>query len=116
FGKKSPAEILDRAASDWQPQHDSLLAEYERVTAETRQRFRDADVLTLPDRERLRVMLVPEFLRHHFPTAAYLQPGPFDRDQTGIFYVNDLSATQTDPAKKRAEIRQHFGLELTCAH
>src|SRR5439155_19631091 len=66
--------------------------------------------------ERLRVMLVPEFLRHQFPTAAYLAPGAFAKDQTGIFWVNDLSKQQTDSTKQRAEIQQHFGLELTCAH
>src|SRR5207248_1937285 len=35
---------------------------------------------------------------------------------TGIFWVNDLSKQQTDSTKQRAEIQQHFGLELTCAH
>ena len=51
-----------------------------------------------------------------FPTAAYSQPGQFDADQTGIFWVNDLSLYQKTPAKKAAEVRQHFGLEFTCAH
>jgi uncharacterized protein (DUF885 family) len=61
-------------------------------------------------------MLVPPFLRHQFPTAAYHQPGAFDKDQTGIFWVNDLSLLQREPAQKAAEVRQHFGLEATCAH
>lgn len=81
-----------------------------------RDRFAEADLLTLPEDETLKVMLVPEFLRHQFPTAAYLQPGPYEKKQTGIFWVNDLSLQQKDPAKQMAEIRQHFGMELTCAH
>src|SRR5690606_14496452 len=48
--------------------------------------------------------------------AAYLQPPAFSKDQTGIFWVNDLSATMRDPARRAAEVRQHFGLEFTCAH
>jgi uncharacterized protein DUF885 len=116
FGRKPAAEIIERAAAEWQPASDSLLAEYERGTDLIKQRFVEAALLTLPERERLKVTPVPEFLRHHFPTAAYLQPGPFAKDQTGIFWVNDLSARHADPEKKRAEIRQHFGLELTCAH
>ncbi len=72
--------------------------------------------MTFPTGERCKVLLVPSFLRHLFPTAAYHQPGQFDRDQTGIFWVNDLSVEQRDPAKKAAEVRQHFGLEFTCAH
>jgi uncharacterized protein (DUF885 family) len=59
---------------------------------------------------------VPKYLRHQFPTAAYVQPGAFDKDQTGIFWVNDLSEEQRTPEKRAAEIRQHFGLALTCAH
>ena len=44
------------------------------------------------------------------------QPGAFDKDQTGIFWVNDLSLEQPTPEKRAAEVRQHFGLGLTCAH
>lgn len=116
FGRKSAAEIIEAAAAEWTPSEGSLLEEYDRVTREMRRRFENSGAVTLPKDERLRVMLVPPFLRHQFPTAAYLQPGPYERKQDGVFWVNDLSATQTDPARRAAEIRQHFGLELTCAH
>src|SRR5690606_38028347 len=49
-------------------------------------------------------------------TAAYNAPPPFSRKQEGIFWVNDLSLLQDSPQKKQAEVRQHFGLELTSAH
>jgi uncharacterized protein (DUF885 family) len=78
--------------------------------------FARKGLLTLPPGEKLRVLPVPDFLKHQFPTAAYRQPGPYSRDQTGIFWVNDLGAGMRDPARKLAEMRQHFGLELTCAH
>ncbi|SRR5581483_2376445 len=116
FGRKPAHEIIDAAAEKWSPASESLLDEYRRVTTKVREAFAGADLLTLPPGEKLRVMLVPEFLRHQFPTAAYHSPGPFAKDQTGIFWVNDLSALQSDPAKRRAEVQQHFGLELTCAH
>jgi hypothetical protein len=115
-GKKSATEIIESAAAGWTLGTDSLVDEYGRVTAKVRAAVSDADLLTLPEGEKLNVLLVPEFLRHQFPTAAYHSPGPFAKDQTGIFWVNDLSQQQTDPKKRRAEIRQHFGLELTCAH
>ena len=116
FGRKSAHEIIAEAAAKWTPSSDGLLAEYQRTTDEMEARFAEADLLTLPASERLNVMPVPDFLRHHFPTAAYQQPGPYEKNQTGIFWVNDLSLQQTDPAKNGAEIEQHFGLELTCAH
>ncbi len=116
FGKKKTSAILEEAATRWTPSAGSLLEEYQRVTGEVRGRFEKAGLVTFPKGERCRVMLVPPFLRHQFPTAAYHQPGAFDKDQTGIFWVNDLSLTERDPKKQAAEVRQHFGLEFTCAH
>jgi hypothetical protein len=116
FGRKTPAQILDAAARNWKPPTTSLLAEYARVTTQMREAFAKKGLLTFPPGETLRVLPVPDFLKHHFPTAAYRQPGPYSTDQTGIFWVNDLGATMRDPEKKRAEIRQHYGMELTCAH
>jgi uncharacterized protein (DUF885 family) len=109
------ASILEAAAARWRP-GGSLMDEYQRVTAETKAQFQRAEFVTFPANEKCRVMPVPPYLRHQFPTAAYLQPGAFDKDQTGIFWVNDLSAEQPTPEKRAAEIRQHFGLALTCAH
>jgi uncharacterized protein (DUF885 family) len=63
----------------------------------------------VPTGDTLQVLPVPPFLKHQFPTAAYSGPEPFSRDQTGIFWVNDLSLDTQDPAKKLAEIRQHHG-------
>lgn len=116
FGRKKTGEILAEAASRWQPSGPTLLEEYQRRTSAVRDLFAQAEMCTFPEGERCRVLPVPEFLRHHFPTAAYHQPPPFARDQTGIFWVNDLSATQTDPTKRAAEVAQHFGLDFTCAH
>jgi hypothetical protein len=116
FGRKTPAEILREAAERWEPGEGSLLAGYERTTLRMRDAFAQKKLLTLPPGEKLRVLPVPDFLKHLFPTAAYRQPGPFSRDQTGIFWVNDLSAGIRDPEKKKAEVRQHYGMELTCAH
>jgi hypothetical protein len=116
FGRRSAEAILEEAAEKWEPKAPSLLAEYERVTIQMREAFAKKDLLTLPEGEKLRVLPVPDFLKHLFPTAAYRQPGPYSRDQTGIFWVNDLGAGIKDPEKKRAETKQHYGLELTCAH
>src|SRR6188768_2506221 len=116
LGRGSARAVLERAASRWTPQRASLFEEYEFETRRVRDAFRKANVVSLPPGERLLVKLVPEFLRHQFPTAAYTQPGCYDRDQTGIFWVNDLSLLREKPAEKAAEIRQHYGVALTCAH
>jgi len=115
FGKRPADEILQAAAAGWDPGSD-LLARYRETTIAIRDKLRGADLVTLPARERLEVREVPAFMRHQFPTAAYSAPGPFARDQRGIFWVNDLGRHAPDGAARAAEIRQHFGLDLTCVH
>jgi uncharacterized protein (DUF885 family) len=116
IGRGKPRDLLARAAKEWSPARPSLFEEYEFETRRVRDAFRKANVVSLPKGERLLVKLVPKFLQHQFPTAAYSQPGCYDRDQTGIFWVNDLSLLRNTEAEKAAEIRQHFGVPLTCAH
>lgn len=116
LGKGKASAIIEEAAARWKPKAATLLEEYRAVTTTMRTRFEKAGLLTLPGDEKLLVLPVPEFLRHQFPTAAYNQPGLYSKKQTGIFWVNDLSLLQKDPEKKKAEVHQHFGLELTCAH
>ena len=116
FGRQPAHKILERLRSEWQPSAGDLLAEYRAVTADIKNRVARAGLVTLPRGEKLKVVPVPDFLREQFPTAAYSAPGPFDPDQTGIFWVNDLSQHAPTGAARRAEIAQHFGLELTCAH
>jgi uncharacterized protein (DUF885 family) len=113
---RSADEILADAAAEWQPDGGSLIDAYRRTMQTTRERFEEADWLSFPKKDRLLVQPVPDFMRDQFPTAAYSSPGALDPDQTGIFWVNDLSLTAGTEEKRRAEVSQHFGLELTCAH
>ncbi|MEX1110379.1 MAG: DUF885 domain-containing protein [Chthoniobacterales bacterium] len=116
FGRRPAHEILERLRSEWQPSAGDLLAEYRAVTGRIKKHLATAGLVSLPRGEKLKVIPVPDFLREQFPTAAYGAPGPFDHDQTGLFWVNDLSRHAKTDADRRAEIAQHFGLELTCAH
>jgi uncharacterized protein (DUF885 family) len=116
FGRRPAHEILERLRDDWTPSAGDLLSEYGNVTGRIKRHLAKANLVSLPRGEKLKVVPVPDFLREQFPTAAYSAPGPFDSDQTGIFWVNDLSLHAKSEAVRRAEIAQHFGLELTCAH
>ena len=115
IGRRPAQELIAEAAAKWTPP-GSLLEHYQRTTREIKRRLADANLVSLPKGESLKVLPVPPFLRHQFPTAGYNPPQPFAQSQTGIFWVNDLSLGQPDPEKKLAEIRQHFGLELTSVH
>lgn len=114
--RKSAAELVDEARAQWKPDGKDLISAYRKCTKEIRSRFRAERAVTFPRNESLDVRLVPEFMMHLIPTAAYSAPGPLEKNQRGIFWVNDLSRKKTDPKQKAAEIAQHFGLELTCAH
>jgi uncharacterized protein (DUF885 family) len=116
FGRgKSAEQIIAQARAAWNPGAD-LLAIYRRETSRVADAFRAAKAVTFPRGDTLEVRAVPDFMRHLFPTAAYSQPGAFEKRQRGIFWVNDLSVTKTTESEKRAEQQQHFGLSLTCAH
>jgi uncharacterized protein (DUF885 family) len=113
---QSPAEILAEAAGQWRPEGDGLLDAYRRMSMTIKERFLESGWVGFPRGDRLLVRPVPGFMRDQFPTAAYSAPGALDPDQTGIFWVNDLTATATGERARRAELAQHFGLELTTAH
>ncbi|HLP78485.1 MAG TPA: DUF885 family protein, partial [Candidatus Paceibacterota bacterium] len=107
FGRnRQPDEIIAEARSEWRPVKP-LLALYQHETERVANGFRQAAAVTFPKGDRLDVKLVPEFLRTLIPTAAYSQPGAFERRQRGIFWVNDLSVTKASDAEKLAEQQQH---------
>jgi hypothetical protein len=114
-GKKSARSLIQEAAEQWRPDKP-LIDLYLEETSAIKMRLERIGLVTLPANERLKVLPVPPFLKHQFPTAAYSAPEPFSKSHTGIFWVNDLGLDQSDPRRKAAEIRQHHGLELTCVH
>jgi hypothetical protein len=116
FGRRPAHELIEALRRDWQPAAADLLSEYRNVTVGIKTHLARAGLVTLPPGENLKVIRVPDYLREQFPTAAYSAPGPFDPDQTGLFWVNDLGSAVQNERARRAEIAQHFGLELTCAH
>ena len=116
FGRnKSVEKIVDFARTSWKPEGD-LLTLYRKTNREIIRKFKAAKAMTFPRGDSLAVTLVPEFMQHVIPMAAYSPPGPFDKRQRGYFWVNDLGRTKSSAAAKLAERQQHFGLELTCAH
>jgi uncharacterized protein (DUF885 family) len=116
FGRTvSPERIIARARADWRP-GAPLLDLYQKETQRIANAFGKMRAVSFPRADELQVKPVPEFLRALIPTAAYSQPGAFEKRQRGIFWVNDLSLTKTADADKLAEQQQHFGIPLTCAH
>jgi uncharacterized protein (DUF885 family) len=114
--RKRPRDILERAAADWAPARGDLLSEYVHETERVANDFRRANIVSFPVGDELLVKPVPDFFRHQFPTAAYSSPGCYDKQQIGVFWVNDLSLTRATAKERAAEVSQHFGVPATCAH
>ncbi len=115
LGRKHHTEVVARLRAEWRPRQP-LLKLYEATTRKIANDFRAARAVTFPQGDELIVKPVPPFLRALVATAAYSQPGAFEKRQRGIFWVNDLSVLKRTAAEKLAEQQQHFGLPLTCAH
>ena len=90
---KSAEAIIEKARAEWNPDGE-LLEVYRAETNRVAKGFKAAKAVTFPKGDELQVRLVPEFMRHLYPTAAYSSPGPFEKRQRGIFWVNDLSLTK----------------------
>jgi len=116
FRLGSAADCVLALRAAWDPGKQPLLELYRETTGQLRGKVVSTGLAAIPEGERLRVLPVPDFLRHQFPTAAYTAPPPWARRQDGIFWVNDLSLAVRDKDRRLAEQRQHFGLGLTCAH
>jgi len=114
-GNKSVDQIVETARAKWTPKGD-LLALYQKTNCEIIRQFKAAKAMTFPKGDSLEITLVPDFMSHVIPMAAYSPPGPFDKRQRGYFWVNDLGLKKKTEAEKLTERQQHFGLELTCAH
>jgi hypothetical protein len=69
------------------PTPDELIGAYRDAMRWTEQMVREHDLATVLDDAPLEVRETPAFWRHTTPYAAYSMPGPFDRDQQGIFWV-----------------------------
>lgn len=92
-GRGSADVILTRMRDSWIPEAP-LLELYRRSSLTWRERVIRSGLFPLPEGESLEVTPVPDFMREHFPTAAYSASGPFEKRQKGIFWVNDLGATK----------------------
>ena len=113
--KKTAAQLLAEARDAWTPEAP-LLELYTRSSAEWRKRVIKSGLFPIPPGESLKVTPVSDFMRDHFPTAAYSAPGAFQKKQRGTFWVNDLGLTKNSLTEALREARQHYGLELTSAH
>ena len=112
FGQKlfdQTRQLLDKeladsglTLADIQQQHptaDQLLTTYQQEMHAAEAFLREHDLVTMPDKQTLKVITTPEFLQHQIPFAAYLDPSIADLAQTGFYYVT--------PTRHDDELKEH---------
>jgi uncharacterized protein (DUF885 family) len=66
--------------------------------------------VTVPEKQSLKVLQTPVFMRELIPFAAYEPPMPHDEEQRGLYYV-----TTVEDESLLAE-HNHFSIDLTSVH
>ncbi len=92
------------------PSAESLLDAYRQRMQEAYHWWSESGLVSMPEKQSLKVLATPEFLRQMIPFAAYEPPQSSDPEQHGLYYVT----TATDDAA----LAEHndYSIELTCAH
>ena len=103
-------EALMKKIQQQHPENEKLLDEYRAQMQAARKFVEEHDIITIPEKDNLKVIETPNFLQHQIPLAAYDQPAPTDSEQKGYYYVT--------PAKTEDDLGEHNSVSLkhTCVH
>ncbi len=106
-------QSIEKALKEVQAQHSDasqLLDNYRKKMQAAHAWLVEADIMTVPEKQSLKVQQTPAFLRDVIPFAAYEPPMPQDKEQHGLYYV-----TTVEDETLLAEHNQ-FSIDLTSAH
>lgn len=92
------------------PKAGQLLDSYRQRMKESYDWWSKSGLISMPEKQSLKVQATPEFLRHMIPFAAYEPPQAGDPEQHGLYYVT------TSPDEAVLTEHSHYSIELTCAH
>ena len=92
------------------PDASQLLNSYRKKMQAAHAWLLDADIITVPEKQSLKIQQTPAFMRDVIPFAAYEPPMPLDKEQRGLYYV-----TTVEEDSLLAEHNQ-FSIDLTSVH
>lgn len=112
---KETAALIDPSVS-WQdlvsrlkndhPDPDLLLETYWNEMHKARRFVIDRDLMTIPMDDDLIFHETPEFERSTMPYAAYFPAGPFEKNDTGYFWVTPINPNASDK-EREMQLRGH---------
>ncbi len=92
------------------PDASSLLDSYRKRMQAAHAWLLESNIVTVPEKQSLKVQQTPAFMRELIPFAAYEPPMPQDNDQRGLYYV-----TTVEDESLLAE-HNDFSIDLTSVH
>ena len=108
-GEKNISKALDKVREQ-HPAASELLDSYRNKMQAAYAWLVEADIITVPEKQSLKVQQTPAFLRDVIPFAAYEPPMPQDEGQRGLYYV-----TTVEDESLLAEHNQ-YSIDLTSVH
>ena len=102
---KSWQDVVEDIKSE-HPAASELKATYQRHMQEAKEFVIDKGLVDIPAGEELRVVDTPEPWRPLIPYAAYSMPGPFEKEQIGLFYVTPVDQNLPTDAQEKV-LRDH---------
>jgi len=108
-GEENINKALDLVRAN-HPSAEELLDNYRQRMQAAHAWLCEADIMTVPEKQSLKVLQTPEFLRDVIPFAAYEPPMPLDDEQRGLYYV-----TTVESEALLAEHNQ-YSIDLTSVH
>lgn len=89
---------------------EGLLSAYRERMKAAYDFVKEKHLVSMPEKQRLKVLETPEYLRHEIPFAAYEEPTYKDEAQQGYYYVT--------PVASEGQLLEHnwTAIDLTCVH
>ena len=108
-GEQDISKALDKVRAK-HPDASQLLDSYRKKMQAAHAWLLKSDIMTVPEKQSLKVLQTPVFMRELIPFAAYEPPMPHDEDQRGLYYVTTV--------KDESLLVEHndFSIDLTSVH
>lgn len=89
-GEEDIQKALDKVRVK-HPSASDLLDSYRKQMQTVHAWLIKSDIVSVPEKQSLKVLQTPEFLRDVIPFAAYEPPMPSDKEQRGLYYVTTVA-------------------------
>jgi uncharacterized protein (DUF885 family) len=107
--------LIDEIKKD-HPTSKTLMSTYQAQVHRLKKFIRERELVSIPPREKLKVIETPLFARSTIPYAAYIDPPLFAKDRTGHFFVTPVTGSKSQ--KMNDYLREHCyaSLVITALH